>query len=238
MTIVRPDQNSGGGGGGGGIASWGLASQSTFSGSGSPSGVVTPNAAGDLYLDKTTPGLWQANGVTNTSWQLIGLEQGNAFPGSPTNGQWFYRNDRNVLYFWNNSVSRWLTVDLKYVPFSQAGVLNSGQTTAGQNLGGIVIAEDIFVEKWMTQTFVVTTNNGTNFWTVAFQKTSPANVQTSITTFDTSADTASTWTSHVVAVNALILASGFSLLQFSNTVKTSTPGNLFIVSQVTLRIAG
>ena len=52
--------NSGGGGSG------------NLSGSGSPVGVVTPSAAGVLYADYTTPGLWESNGTTNTSWiQLI-----------------------------------------------------------------------------------------------------------------------------------------------------------------------
>jgi hypothetical protein len=40
----------------------------SLTGSGSPSGVVTPTQSGILYVDKTTPGLWVSTGTTNTSW--------------------------------------------------------------------------------------------------------------------------------------------------------------------------
>jgi hypothetical protein len=44
----------------------------TLTGSGSPVGVVTPVAVGQLFTDPTTPGLYVANGLTNTSWvQLV-----------------------------------------------------------------------------------------------------------------------------------------------------------------------
>lgn len=229
--------SSRGSGGGGGITGWGQASQAVFSGSGSPSGVVTPNGAGDLYIDLATPGLYQANGVTNTSWLLIGLENGTAFPGSPADGNLFYRTDRNILYFWKASVSRWLTATQYEAAFTLPGTLN-GVSAAGNNLGAYPITDDIYIEKWTAMLFVATTNDGTHFWTVALQKTTAANVQTNITAVDTSADTVATWTPHIVAVNALVLASGFALLQIQNTVKTSTPGNLFTNSKVQLRLAG
>ncbi len=60
------------GGGGSGITSWGQESTAKFAGSGSPSGVVTPSHKGDLYVDDTTPALYQATGVANTDWQVVG----------------------------------------------------------------------------------------------------------------------------------------------------------------------
>lgn len=37
-----------------------------------PNGVVTPEAAGDVYVQNTTPYLkWMAHGATNTSWSII-----------------------------------------------------------------------------------------------------------------------------------------------------------------------
>jgi hypothetical protein len=41
-------------------------------GSGSPVGVVTPTGIGYLYVDNTTPALWQAIGPTNADWVNIG----------------------------------------------------------------------------------------------------------------------------------------------------------------------
>ena len=58
----------------GAIANWGQASTARYSGSGSPSGAVTPSAAGDLYIDETTstPAIWQATGTMDTDWQQVG----------------------------------------------------------------------------------------------------------------------------------------------------------------------
>lgn len=229
--------SSRGSGGGGGIASWGSAANATLVGSGSPVGVITPGGVGDLYVDNVAPGLWQANGLTNTSWTLIGLESGTSFPGSPVDQQFFYRSDRSQLYFWKASVSRWLTVTLTEWSFGQPSLIGS-TTTATNNYGYYPITDDIYIEKWTATPFVQTTNNGTNFWTVALQKTTAANVPTNITAIDTSADTVATWTPHVVAVNALVLASGFAILQVNNTVKTSAPGPLFLTTKIQLRLAG
>lgn len=76
------------GGGGGGIAAWGQVSTAEYSGSGSPVGVVTPDASGDLYLDATTPALWQANGVTNTDWQLVSGSSGISAWGQVSTAQY------------------------------------------------------------------------------------------------------------------------------------------------------
>lgn len=58
--------------GSGGSSDWGEASTAKFAGSGSPVGVVTPTGEGDLYVDETGPGLWQANGLADTDWVLVG----------------------------------------------------------------------------------------------------------------------------------------------------------------------
>ena len=57
---------------GGGSSAWGRASTATYHGSGSPVGVVTPSGAGDLYVDETTPALYQATGGTAEDWQQVG----------------------------------------------------------------------------------------------------------------------------------------------------------------------
>lgn len=42
------------------------------SGAGSPAGVVTPDAIGQLYVDTTNGGLYQAVGATNADWAQVG----------------------------------------------------------------------------------------------------------------------------------------------------------------------
>jgi hypothetical protein len=53
-------------------APWGQVSTAKFSGSGSPVGVVTPSGEGDLYVDNTTPALYQATGATSADWAVVG----------------------------------------------------------------------------------------------------------------------------------------------------------------------
>lgn len=65
LTFTDNSNQPGGG-------AWGEASGAALVGSGSPVGVVAPTGIGDLYVDETTPALWQANGLTNTDWQLVG----------------------------------------------------------------------------------------------------------------------------------------------------------------------
>lgn len=64
------------GGGGGGIAAWGQVSTAQYAGSGSPVGVVTPDAEGDVYIDTTGPGLWQATGTGSSDWTQLGTGSG------------------------------------------------------------------------------------------------------------------------------------------------------------------
>lgn len=66
--------------GGGGLTDWGQAATAHFHGSGSPVGVVTPGGIGDLYVDDTTPALWQATGLTSADWSQVG--GGGSQPGT------------------------------------------------------------------------------------------------------------------------------------------------------------
>jgi hypothetical protein len=165
------------------------------------------------------------------------LQGGTAFPGSPADGDWFYRTDRNILYFWSLSVGRWLTVNRQYAAFDGQNVLNGG-TTAGNTIGYWPVFEDVYVESFVTTTFVSTTNNGSNFYGISLTKTTPANSATTMTSFDTSADAASNWVVHNVPVNALVLASTHAVMSFLLNTKTGTPGGIFASSILALRQAG
>ena len=71
---------------GGASALWGQSSTAKFSGSGSPVGVVTPTGEGDLYVDATTPALWQANGVTSADWAVVGGGGSQPFAAATNSG--------------------------------------------------------------------------------------------------------------------------------------------------------
>ena len=64
---------------------WGQAATAAYVGSGSPVGVVTPSGEGDLYVDNTTPALWQATGDTSEDWTQVGGSGGLAISREITN---------------------------------------------------------------------------------------------------------------------------------------------------------
>jgi hypothetical protein len=94
---------------------------------------------------------------------------------------------------------------------------------------------DIAVGTFHSSTFVLTTNDGSHFWTCALSKTTAGNTPTSIGSFTTAADTASNWTARATAINATVVAATYKVLQIDVT-KTSTPGNLYFDFQVDWRL--
>src|SRR6185437_4567042 len=131
---------------------------------------------------------------TGVKWGATGaLQSGTSFPGSPSDGDWFYRTDNNVLYFYKLSIARWLSVDLKHVTFDQPQQFVA-TTAVGNSFGRIPIFDDVYVEKWVSVALVQTTNNGSNYY--AGQLLSDSTV---VSSFDTSGDTLNTRTTHTVA---------------------------------------
>lgn len=88
--------------------------------------------------------------------------KGTSFPGSPASGDFFYRTDLNLEFFWNGT--RWLTTHLYIQPLeTQRGfnVMSAGTTWDSpryQDLG-------LWMEKFMVSMHVLTTNDGTRYWT-------------------------------------------------------------------------
>lgn len=161
------------------------------------------------------------------------LNSGTSFPGSPSDGDLFYRTDRGIIYRWNNTASHWLSIDRKYVAFGTGLFLEGGP---GAVTGYLPLYEDMYIDVWSARTLVFT-NNGSNFWTVTLNKTNSSNTQTSIASFTTSADTASTWVSHDTTVGAVIAASSFKLLQL-NYASTGTPSDHFGAHMLVVRSVG
>ena len=66
-------------------AGWHLPNGMTvYAGSGSPSGVITPNRIGDEYTDDATGDLWKATGLANTDWTDLSSGGGGGGPSPAT----------------------------------------------------------------------------------------------------------------------------------------------------------
>jgi hypothetical protein len=93
---------------------------------------------------------------------------------------------------------------------------------------------DIWIETIYAATSVITTNNGSNYWTIQFRRqASTTNVGSS---FTTAADTAGTNTRHTVTVGALSGTTD-NYLDAIGT-KTNSPGDIYVMARVNYRLVG
>lgn len=161
-----------------------------------------------------------------------GTGSGTAFPGSPATGTRFYRSDLSMEFFYDGT--RWLSTTLYSQPLQLADALLPAAANASLLRGSTWHNDyDLWLVSYHAFTFVVTTNDGTKFWTIALKR-QPTN--NNITSFTTAADTASTHTGHKGTIAALL---GTGEVEMEATVtKTSTPGNLYLTMNVDYRIVG
>ena len=172
------------------------------------------------------------------------LPQGTSMPAQPGfgNNRKFWRTDLDLDVYYDGT--RWLTATLYHMPL--AGPLQ-GQTTAVQNGWPLdtavgspsAISRTSFwhtdYQLWLVNfygnTLVNTTNNGTNFYTLAIV----GNVtSTTYGSFTTAADTAGVWTGHVAALNA---AAGSTERGVTITAaRTLSPGSAYLPTGLTYRL--
>jgi hypothetical protein len=94
---------------------------------------------------------------------------------------------------------------------------------------------DLYLLTFTTASYVVTTNDGSKYWTIVLQKTIAAGTQTAIVNRVTSGDTANNMVRAETAINALLgVVATYKQLQFY-VIKTSTPGAIYVSGAVTYR---
>jgi hypothetical protein len=194
-------------------------------------------------LVKTGTNTWQFTVLGGASGGGGGYDEGTSFPGSPSTDDKFYRTDRNLLYFYDGT--RWLTVQQYQIALTPLSAFPANKSvTTADVISGVPMYSggyDFWMEDFICTTFVVTTNDGTKFWTVSLKKEAVAGGgATAITNFSTGTapDTPSQWTNHTVAIDAL-LGTNIAFLSVDIT-KTSTPGNIYVMvgSAVIGRLVG
>ncbi len=162
-------------------------------------------------------------------------DAGTSFPAAPLDGQLFYRTDRRIIYEYDLSSTHWLSLDRKYVTMAGSRVLNnSGNTGVAAE---VPVFEDIYVESFVVLAHLGPTNNGSNYWSFALQKQSPAEAGTTITTPDTHLDTASNNVNHVVALAIVLVAASFPML-LVNMTTTGSPAAIDVSFYLIVRSVG
>ena len=112
-----------------------------------------------------------------------------------------------------------------WLPFSAYQLLPYNQSTAGA-LYSASLSRAGTLRYWYQAAYVATTNDGSNYWTLQIRRLPGTNV---IATLDTSALSVGTWSELSGTDLDIALDSAWYAL-YVNTVKTGSPGNLYLPS--------
>jgi hypothetical protein len=150
---------------------------------------------------------------------------GTAFPGSPIIGWKMFRTDLGLDCYYDGT--RWLTVQ-EYVASGDTATSISAVNTGFLSYS-IPNDYSIYVTTAYGTTIAGATNNGSNYYTYAFEWVSAAAARTTLGTFTTAADTASARSAHKVTINTALTSTAINF-GYSASVKTGAPSNQTAIS--------
>lgn len=164
---------------------------------------------------------------------------------SPTDNDLFYETDTGILWTYGTyaAASRWVSVQ-KY-PYTIESIAAVASAARINLVGGPIasVGYNIYLDAMFFKHDVLTTNNGSNYWTLALRKvsgtTAPATgAGTSLGSCNTSTSTAGTWAETSASINAVIDGTGAGMeLIFSDlTIGAGAPGNIWYVGGVSYRL--
>lgn len=154
-----------------------------------------------------------------------------ATPASPAAGDFWLEADTGILWVYGTyaAASRWVSVQ-RHIAGSASGIIGSAASvTSGFALQ--VTGYDLYLETFYLRGFVITTNDGTKYWTSDIRKVSGStNVATgagsSIVSLNTSTWSPDTWSEISTAIDAILDGAGAGIeLMFHDLTKVSTAGN-------------
>jgi hypothetical protein len=174
-------------------------------------------------------------GLADASTSSSGVPAGTSFPGSPATNDLYYRTDKALLCYYDGT--RWLTTTLYRDVFHYAG--SAMPLTTSGTMGRMppwAATYDLWLDAFYTSTYVATTNNGSNYYTVALIKKDNADAGTNIVTFNTSADTVNNWTQRRTAIGAAYVSASYREFDVTATVSAGAPGSLFWAISMAYRL--
>ncbi len=168
-----------------------------------------------------------------TIQEILALYEGSSFPGSPAKNDRFFRTDLGLEFYYDGT--RWLTTQLFRV--SGYGEFGLGSVTPNPFMRLPIPTLDMWMVSLECTTYVVT-NTGSAYWTVSLVKATAAAAETTIVSFDTSADTQANYVRHNVSIGAALGGGATYPTILGKTAKTNSPGGLFVAGQLNYRLIG
>lgn len=156
---------------------------------------------------------------------VAAYNSGTAVPANKATGDRYWRTDLGLQIYYDGT--RWLTTQLFRDTF---GVGNSLQpASSGTALGRLTpwsTTFDLWLVAWDASTYVATTNNGTNFWTLTLNKHAADDSATALDNFATSGDTVNNWTQRRRLIGAAYVAANFREFSVISS-NTLSPGGIY-----------
>jgi hypothetical protein len=158
-------------------------------------------------------------------------EAGTAFPASPATGRQFFRTDLGLACYYNGT--NWVTSQLLLAAHAFTSTI-----TVSSSFHVLRTDYRPWIERVSLLYNISTTNDGSNYWTIATRTTNAAiTTTTSIHVVNTSAATAGAWTSSDLAANTANDGGTTNKywLDFAVT-KTGSPGQITLYGTVFYRL--
>ncbi len=179
----------------------------------------------------------RASDGTFTTEAVQAYPEGTSFPLTPSDEDKFYRTDLDILWVYRSAISKWLSCQ----QFESAIYAGDAQpiTASGARTGRQAVRSDyqLYVERWVCNTFVASTNSSVSYWTVKLEWFTGSNVGTQIASFTTASDAANNNVAHGQAVAALLDATAkIVAVTGTKSGSTGTPGSLFAYGSLVYRL--
>lgn len=153
-----------------------------------------------------------------------GYEEGTAFPAGVPSGTKFYRTDLSGGMLFRYDGTRWVSDHIyEWITGFDALTVSGSRSTPPW----LPVSSDIWLVDWRATLLIAGTNNGSNYWTVRFDRRTTANAASDISTFTTAAMTASTWTPvSSITVGSVHVSATYPIISVYAD-KTGTPAALY-----------
>jgi hypothetical protein len=119
-----------------------------------------------------------------------------------------------------------------YLPWAQRSLNSFPLASSATSWGETAQPWEVYCLAWYVSVFVVTTNNGTNFWTLTLRD----EASSVLATLSTSAIAANTWTR--LSTTAITQPSAANTIMTLRPTATLSPGAIFIVPALALLKTG